>query len=56
MQMAAVPALALAGNWRMAALLIIFDRIGRATRNPPRDVMLAQAGEHMGRGWAFGVN
>jgi len=32
------------------------ERVGRATRTPPRDVMLAQAGEGMGRGWAFGLN
>jgi MFS family permease len=55
-QMAAVPALALASNWQLAALFILLERIGRATRNPPRDVMLAQAGEQIGRGWAFGVN
>ncbi len=55
-QMVAVPALALSGSWPIAAVLILFERIGRATRNPPRDVMLAQAGEQMGRGWAFGVN
>jgi predicted MFS family arabinose efflux permease len=55
-QMLAVPALALAGNWPLAAVLILLERIGRATRNPPRDVMLAQAGEQTGRGWAFGVN
>jgi MFS family permease len=55
-QMAAVPALALAGNWSLAALLIVLERIGRATRIPPRDVMLAEAGEQIGRGWAFGVN
>jgi MFS family permease len=55
-QMAAVPALALAGNWPLAALLIVLERIGRATRNPPRDVMLAGTGEQIGRGWAFGVN
>jgi hypothetical protein len=56
LQMAAVPALAVAGNWPLAAVLIVLERVGRATRTPPRDVMLAQAGEHMGRGWAFGVN
>ncbi|HZZ61039.1 MAG TPA: MFS transporter [Roseiarcus sp.] len=56
MQMLAVPLLAVAGSWPFAALLIVFERIGRATRNPPRDIMLAQAGEEMGRGWAFGVN
>ena len=55
-QMVAVPALALSGSWPFAATLILLERIGRATRNPPRDVMLAAAGEHMGRGWAFGVN
>lgn len=55
-QMAAVPALALAGNWPLAAAFIVLERIGKATRNPPRDVMLAQAGTQMGRGWAFGIN
>ncbi len=55
-QMVSVPALALSGSWPLAAMLILLERIGRATRNPPRDVMLAQAGEQMGRGWAFGVN
>jgi len=48
-QMAAVPALALVGNWPAAAALIVLERIGKATRNPPRDVMLSQAGEAIGR-------
>jgi predicted MFS family arabinose efflux permease len=55
-QMVAVPILALVGTWPHAAVLILAERTGRATRTPPRDVMLAEAGEHMGRGWAFGVN
>ena len=55
-QMVAVPSLALVGTWPHAALLILAERTGRATRTPPRDVMLADAGEHMGRGWAFGLN
>ncbi|MBV8537284.1 MAG: MFS transporter [Alphaproteobacteria bacterium] len=55
-QMVAVPALALAGTWPHAAVLILAERTGRATRTPPRDVMLADAGEQMGRGWAFGLN
>lgn len=55
-QMIAVTALALAGNWPLAATFIVIERIGKATRNPPRDVMLAQAGTQMGRGWAFGIN
>lgn len=55
-QMLAVPALALARTWPFAAVFILLERTGRATRNPPRDVMLAKAGEQIGRGWAFGVN
>ena len=56
-QMASVPLLALVGNWQMAAVLIILERFGRATRNPPRDVMLSHAAKEMGGyGWAFGVH
>lgn len=55
-QMAAVPLLALAGNWPVAALLIILERVGKATRNPPRDVMLSHAAREMGYGWAFGMH
>jgi MFS family permease len=56
LQMAAVPLLALAGNWEVAALLIIAERIGKATRNPPRDAMLSHAAREMGYGWGFGVH
>lgn len=56
-QMASVPLLALAGSWQLAAALIILERVGKATRNPPRDVMLSHAGKQMGGyGWAFGVH
>ena len=56
-QMVAVPALALAGSWQIAAALIIAERVGKATRNPPRDVMLSHAGREMGGyGWAFGLH
>ncbi len=55
-QMLAVPLLALAGNWPVAALLIILERVGKATRNPPRDVMLSHATQTMGYGWGFGVH
>jgi MFS family permease len=55
-QMAAVPLLAFARNWQTAALLIIVERIGKATRNPPRDVMLSHAAKEMGYGWGFGVH
>jgi MFS family permease len=56
LQMAAVPLLALAGSWPVAAVLIIAERIGKATRNPPRDAMLSHAAKDMGYGWGFGVH
>src|SRR6266700_3446945 len=55
-QMTSVPLLALAGNWPVAALLMLLERVGKATRNPPRDVMLSHAAKEMGYGWAFGVH
>jgi len=55
-QMAAVPALALAGNWPLAAALIILERVGKAIRNPPRDVMLSHAAKEIGYGRAFGLH
>lgn len=56
-QLAAVPALALAGSWPAVAALIILERVGKAIRNPPRDVMLSHAGrEGGGLGWVFGIH
>lgn len=56
-QMTAVPALALTGSWPAAAVLIILERVGKAIRNPPRDVMLSHAGKQAGGyGWAFGLH
>jgi MFS family permease len=55
-QMAAVPLLALADSWQIAALFIIVERIGKAIRNPPRDAMLSHAAKEMGYGWGFGVH
>lgn len=56
-QMASVPALALTGSWPAAAALIILERVGKAIRNPPRDVMLSHAGKQAGGfGWVFGLH
>jgi MFS family permease len=54
--MSAVPLLALAPNWRIAGLLIVVERIGKAIRNPPRDVMLSHAAKQIGYGWGFGLH
>ncbi len=37
----AVPALALAGNWQVAAVLMVMERVGRALRKPPVEAMLS---------------
>jgi len=56
-QMISVPLLALTHDWRSAAFLVILERVGKAIRNPPRDVMLSHAGERLGGyGWAFGIH
>ena len=56
LQMSAVPLLALARSWQIAAVLILLERVGKAVRNPPRDVMLSHAAKEMGFGWGFGVH
>jgi len=52
----AVPLLALAGRWEVAAGLMVAERIGKAIRNPPRDAMLSHATSRLGAGWAFGLH
>ena len=54
--MLAVPALALAGNWPLAAALMIAERTGRGIRKPAVDAMISYAGKSIGRGWVFGLN
>jgi MFS family permease len=55
-QMGAVPALALTHTWPTAVVFILLERVGKAIRNPPRDVMLSHAAKDMGYGWAFGLH
>lgn len=52
----AVPALALAGSWQIAAMLIIAERTGRSIRKPAVEAMLSYAGSQTGQGWAFGLH
>jgi predicted MFS family arabinose efflux permease len=54
--MLAVPALALAGNWPLAAALVVAERTGRAIRKPSVEAMLSHAGKTIGHGWVFGLN
>lgn len=52
----AVPLLALAGRWEIAAFLMIAERFGKAIRTPARDAMLSHATAQTGRGWGFGLH
>jgi MFS family permease len=54
--LAAVPMLALAGRWEVAAALLIAERMGKAIRTPARDAMLSHASSRLGAGWAFGLH
>ncbi|HZK13962.1 MAG TPA: MFS transporter, partial [Desulfobaccales bacterium] len=52
----AVPLLALAGRWEIAAVLLVAERMGKAIRSPARDAMLSHAAGAVGRGWGFGFH
>lgn len=52
----AMPALALVGQWQIAIGLLFLERIGKGIRNPARDAMLSYATVEMGRGWGFGLH
>ena len=51
-----VPAMAFAGNWQAAALLVVVERTGKSLRGPARDVLLSEATGKIGHGWGFGVH
>jgi MFS family permease len=53
--MLAVPALALSGDWPMAAGLIIGERTGRAIRKPITEAMLSFATRQVGPGRTYGI-
>ena len=52
----AVPAMALAGSWQMAGLLILAERTGRAIRKPTVEAMLSYSTPQLGRGWVYALN
>ena len=52
----AVPALAFAGHWWVAALLVALERTGKSIRGPARDVLLSEATSVVGHGWGFGLH
>jgi MFS-type transporter involved in bile tolerance (Atg22 family) len=54
--MLAVPGLALATRWPLAATLVVSERVGRGIRKPTVEAMLSYAGKSIGAGWVFGLN
>jgi len=52
----AVPLMALAGSWQIAAALIVAERIGRALRKPTVEAMLSYTTRELGEGWVYAVN
>ncbi|MDP2924443.1 MAG: MFS transporter [Candidatus Omnitrophota bacterium] len=52
----AIPLLALAGRWEIAAGLIVMERTGKAIRAPARDAILSHATKQVGQGWGFGLH
>jgi len=52
----AVPAMALAGSWQVAAALMFAERAGRALRKPTVEAMLSYTTDRYGRGWVYAVN
>lgn len=52
----AVPLLAFAGRWEVAACLVVAERMGKAIRAPSRDAMLSYACRQVGTGVGFGLH
>lgn len=52
----AVPAMAIAGNWQVAGLLILAERTGRAIRKPTVEAMLSYSTGRLGTGWVYALN
>lgn len=52
----AVPAMALAGNWQLAAVFVVAERVGRAIRKPTVEAMLSYSTGKHGKGWVYAVN
>ncbi|MDX8500912.1 MFS transporter [Mesorhizobium sp. VK4C] len=52
----AVPAMAIAGSWQIAAALVLAERVGRAMRKPTVEAMLSYTTGKHGRGWVYGLN
>lgn len=53
---AAVPLMALAGTWQVAALFIVLERMSKAVRAPAKDTLLSMAARRVGTGRGFAIH
>lgn len=53
---AAVPLMALAGTWQVAALFIVIERMSKAVRAPAKDTLLSMAARRVGTGRGFAIH
>jgi MFS family permease len=51
-----IPLLALVGDWRIAMLLLLVERAGKALRSPARDTILSHATLEVGAGKGFAIH
>lgn len=51
-----VPLLAYAGDWQLAVVFIMLERIGKAIRSPAKDALLSHATKQVGTGYGFGLH
>ncbi|MCS6881065.1 MAG: MFS transporter [Oscillochloridaceae bacterium] len=51
-----VPALALAGTWQVAVVLLTLERMSKALRSPAKDTLLSYATRSIGHGKGFGLH
>ncbi len=52
----AVPVMAIAGSWQVAAALVLAERVGRALRKPTVEAMLSYTTGELGKGWVYALN
>jgi len=51
-----IPLLGVAGNWEIAVILVLLERLGKAFRSPSRDTVLSVISKDVGAGKAFGIH
>ncbi|WDC85647.1 MFS transporter [Caloramator sp. mosi_1] len=50
-----VPLLGFSTTWKVAAIFVLCERLGKAIRSPGKSSMLSHATKHVGTGFGFGI-